>query len=361
MLTGGAVMESFMKNPVLLFNHIRPEGNLKNQILPLGHWQDIRVEGDEITGAPFFDDKDEFAMQIFHKVEGGHIRMCSAGAEPLETSKKKADLLPGQKLETVTKWIMKEASICDIGANPDALDVALYDKNDRLIRLSETPIETLIPKINMAKKTTTAADAFAALTKANTAKKAAGDAIKLAQSKVELALADEDTSDEDKEKLTADSEEEEKLSDDEKDEKISELTQKLADMEKQCNELQEKLSEQEADAENKKAETLADKGVAMRKLTHAQRADFVKLAKSDYSAAEKFLAGIKSSPSIKGSLDTTESAGGDENAEKIKKLSSKSWDELFKENGATTFLKLNAPDVYKAKYKAKFGKEPKNL
>lgn len=356
MLTSGAVVDSFIKNPVLLFNHIRPEGNLKNQILPLGHWQDIKVEGDEITGVPFFDDKDDFAMQVYHKVEGGHIRMCSAGAEPLETSKKKSDLLPGQKLATVTKWLLKEGSICDIGANPDSLNVALYDSNDKLIKLTET----LIPKIEtMAKKTTTAAEALAALKKAQEAKKNAAVAVTLAQEKLEIALADDETSDEDKEKLADADKEDKELSDDEKDEEIASLKAKLKEMETQLATLQDGARLAEEKMEETKATSLADKAVALRKITLAQKPDLIKLAKSDYAAAEKFLSGIKASPSIRLALEN----GGektDKDGERILKLSEKSFDELFR-SGDLAFVKLKAPDVYKTKYIDKFGKEPKNL
>jgi len=37
---------------VLLFNHIRPEGNDRNQILPIGYWQDIELKDGMITAVP---------------------------------------------------------------------------------------------------------------------------------------------------------------------------------------------------------------------------------------------------------------------------------------------------------------------
>ncbi|MBA3901594.1 MAG: hypothetical protein H0X62_15560, partial [Bacteroidetes bacterium] len=86
MLSEGVVMDEFDKNPVLLFNHIRPEGNDKNQILPLGYWMDLQIDGEDISAVPFFDESDEFAMKIFNKVENGTLKMCSAGAEPLDIS-----------------------------------------------------------------------------------------------------------------------------------------------------------------------------------------------------------------------------------------------------------------------------------
>ncbi len=153
MLTEGADLESFRKNPVLLFNHSRPFRESKDVLLPMGHWEDVKVEGDNITAVPYFDDKDKFAMKIYHKVEAGHIRMCSMGADPIEWSEDPKDLLPGQKLATVTKWKAVEGSIVDIGANPGSLasDIALY-KNGAQITLNTESISNLIPKIQMSKE-----------------------------------------------------------------------------------------------------------------------------------------------------------------------------------------------------------------
>lgn len=358
MLTAGAVLEGFIKNPVLLFNHIRPEGNAKNQILPIGHWQDIKVEGDDISGVPFFDDKDDFAMQIFHKVEGGHIRACSVGAEPLETSKKKSDLLPGQTLATVTKYLVKEASICDIGANPDALNVALYDSADKLIQLSDTSIETLIPKINpMAKKTKTAAEALAALKKAQEAKKTLADAVKLSQGKIEIALADDETTEEEKTQLAEGAEDIEEMSDDDKDKKIEELQAELSEVKEQLTKLQDDAKLADDEKEEQKATALADRAHLLRKITLAQKPDLIKLAKSDYAAAEKFLAGIKAAPTVRSVIDT-EADQDSPTAKKLIALKDKSFDELFR-SGELPFVKLNAPDQYKTVYKAKFNKDPK--
>lgn len=359
MLTTGAILEPFKKNPLMLFNHIRPEGNLKNQILPIGHWQDIEVNGDEISGVPYFDDKDEFAMTIFHKVEGGHIRMCSAGAEPIETSKKKSDLLPGQKLASVSKWILKEASICDIGANPDALDVALYDSSDRLIKLSETSIENFIPKITtMSKKTTTAGEALSALKKAQEAKKTAADAIKLAQSKISIALADEETSEEEKTQLSEGAEETEELSDEDKDAKIEELKKTLADTQAQLAKLHEDAKLAEEAEEDKKATALADKAYNQRKIKLSGKDGIITLAKANMKKAEEFVAGLPVLPSVKGVIEN--SSKEDHANDEIVKLSQKSFDELFK-LGKVNEVKLNAPEAYKKIYKAKFGKDPRNV
>lgn len=371
MLTEGAVLDDFEKNPLMLWNHQRPEGTDKNQILPIGHWEDIQVNGDELSAVPVFDDKDDFAMSIYNKVEAGHIRMCSAGAEPLETSEDETDLLPEQTRATVTKWRLKEASICDIGANPGSLSVALYDAKDSLIKLSDSQGKTIIPTIKMKKPLTTAKKAAA--------KKAADEAAKaekiaLAAKKKSIQLAEEAKTEEtlaagdpdDDEKLTADTDEDANLAegdadpvtDEDKDELIANLQAQIAELKEQLGIATDQLKMADDAKQDAKVENLANQAVALRKITLAQKAQIIKLAKADFKGTVEYLNSIKASKTVKETLE--ENKANTKEGERLVKLSAMSWDELFKNAGDTSFLKLNAPDVYKAKFKEKFGKEPRN-
>ncbi|MDR3057755.1 MAG: hypothetical protein LBU84_06400 [Prevotella sp.] len=135
MMTAGADLSQFERNPIMLWNHNRPWRDTKDGILPIGHWENIRIDGDRILADAVFD-TDEFAQTIALKVESGTLRMCSVGARPIETSEDPKYIKPGQRYKTILKWSLLEASIVDIGANNNAL-VALYDKDDRLIELSD--------------------------------------------------------------------------------------------------------------------------------------------------------------------------------------------------------------------------------
>lgn len=128
MLTSGADLSVFHNNPVMLLNHDDWE-------LPIGRWENIRIEGTLILADYDFDEKDEKALSIKGKVERGYLKAASIGAWPLEFSSDPALMLPGQELPTVTKWIVREASICTIGSNHNAL--ALYDKENKLIDLGD--------------------------------------------------------------------------------------------------------------------------------------------------------------------------------------------------------------------------------
>ena len=75
MLTSGANLEEFKKNPVMLLNH-------DDYSLPIGRWENIRVEGGKILADAVFDEGDARAAEVKRKVENDFIRMASIGAWP---------------------------------------------------------------------------------------------------------------------------------------------------------------------------------------------------------------------------------------------------------------------------------------
>ncbi|MCO5229603.1 MAG: hypothetical protein M9958_00465 [Chitinophagales bacterium] len=324
MLTEGAILDDFRLNPVMLFNHQRPDGNSKDQILPIGYWEDLEIEGDKITGVPFFDDEDRFAMSIYSKVENGVLRMCSAGAEPKETSSDPSLIIAGQTKETVTKWVLKEASICDIGANPNSLAfVALYSQAGSSIQLSAN-LSNQIPELKH-----------------------------LTMPKPPIQLSDEEL---EKQKLNA-GDPAKSLSDEDKDALILKLQSEIETMKEELRLASEQLRLSEEEKETEKVENLVNKAIGLKQITLSQKPYFVKLARQDYDATSKLLSTMKAAVTIK---ETLSDIAKDHEDSKILELSKKSYDELFK-NGGLAYLKLHAEDVYKEKYKSKFGQYPKNI
>lgn len=125
MLTSGANLEEFKKNPVMLLNH-------DDYSLPIGRWENIRVEGGKILADAVFDEGDARAAEVKRKVENDFIRMASIGAWPPEEKSDAYDLmLPGQTLPTVTRWTVREGSVVTIGANHNAL--VFYDRESKQI------------------------------------------------------------------------------------------------------------------------------------------------------------------------------------------------------------------------------------
>lgn len=138
--TSGIDITQYKKNPVMLYMHERGKA--------IGHMQDVTLEPNgDITGYPFFSDKNEFAMNIYYQVEEGTLNMCSSGIEPHKVSDAPEHVLPGQILATVTKGKLKEVSIVDIGGDDNAL--ALYHDGEMLLLgdAGTTDITHIIPKI----------------------------------------------------------------------------------------------------------------------------------------------------------------------------------------------------------------------
>ncbi|WP_312340626.1 hypothetical protein [Sphingobacterium sp.] len=139
--TSGVDLSQFYRNPIILWMHKRPVGG-KNDVLPLGHWTDISVRDNAIYGTPVFDENDTFAMTIYNKVESNVIRMASAGLRPVQWDE-------GGKV--LSKSIMEECSLVDIGSNGDALAVTLYTERGNTINLSSLMLKDVYT-MNLAVK-----------------------------------------------------------------------------------------------------------------------------------------------------------------------------------------------------------------
>jgi len=129
-VTAGIDLSDFRKNPIMYWLHIYPSDKDmgKNQLLPIGFWDDIKIDGDNLTAVPNFDGSDDFAMKIYHKVEHGTLRAASVSIEPLQLDENKSNWLPGQTSATYVRSKIDEASIVDKPSNPDALALS-YGSN----------------------------------------------------------------------------------------------------------------------------------------------------------------------------------------------------------------------------------------
>lgn len=112
-VTAGCDTAQYERNPVLLYMHVRGD--------VIGYIKDIKVENNEVTGEPVFDEASELSIRAKKQFDFGSLRMVSAGIEILEMSEDPKLLKPGQTRPTITKSRLIEVSIVDIGANDDAL------------------------------------------------------------------------------------------------------------------------------------------------------------------------------------------------------------------------------------------------
>lgn len=146
MLTSGADIECYKKNPILLWMHNRPWRGTKDEVLPIGIVENIRIEGDAILGELKFDATDDFSREIEKKWDAGTLRAVSVGATVIEQSSDPSVVLPGQKYETITRWRLDEVSVVDLPANEDAIALS-FEGNQNFVTLSKNNIQNFVKPI----------------------------------------------------------------------------------------------------------------------------------------------------------------------------------------------------------------------
>lgn len=298
MLTEGADLSEFERNPVMLYNH-------EDRETPIGRWTNIHIDGDRILADADFDLADPRASEIARKVEAGYISACSIGAWVEESSNDPSLRIEGQLGETVTAWKVREASICNIGANHNAL--VLYDSNDKVISCRDyTSVLELC-----CHPTSTAT--IINNTNTNNQEK------EMMKEKLTTILQLSDTVTE--ETLIG---------------KVQELRDRVKAYEAQEN---ERLTAE--------AVALTDEAISSGRLDASARSATLKLFASDHESAKAMLAALPKSPSVQSAIESAkETSLKDE-------LTSKSWDELDR-SGRLAELRDKFPSIYEEKYKAKF-------
>ncbi len=293
MLTSGADLTEFVKNPVMLLNH-------DDWDLPIGKWVNIRVEGDRILAEADFDMADERAKEIARKVADGYIRACSIGAWAIESSDDPKLMLPGQKLSTITKWQAREASICPIPANHNAL--ALYDAYGAKINMeSDTDLETVIQLIDNPNKKSNAMNR---------------ELLNL------LSLSDNATEQE-----------------------ITRAVEKLQLEKKELSDQLNAIREEERKAQREEATELINNAIASGQIDASARDSMQKLFDADHESAKVTLSALPKRRSIAGQLN--KESGNDP-------LLEKSWDELDRSGGLAE-LRDKYPEEYTKRYAERFG------
>jgi hypothetical protein len=315
----GAVLDQFKKNPVMLWMHNRAWRGTKDEILPIGYWDNIRIEGKKLLADAVFDENDEFAAAIMDKVENDFLRMASCGLRVIETSQDPKWLKPGQTCETPIKWTLKEASICDIGANDNALSLVFYDENDKMINLAENSEGSPLKKL--------ADNSTVTQTEISNMKKLLSF----------FKLSDESTEDQ----VLA---------------KVSGLQESLTLAEAAKLKAEEKLADyvkKEGEARKAEAVTLLDAAVKDGRLSADSRKPWESLFESNHDSAKLSLAAMPVRQSVKDRL-ADNGKGNETERGQFEKLS---WDELDKQ-GKLAAVKEKYLDLYEEKFEGKFGVKP---
>lgn len=302
-LTAGINTDLFSQNPLLLWNHIRPEGNNKDQVLPIGVIQELRVEPDgSMTGLPAFDDSDPFAMRIHDKYEAGIINMSSLGLDPKEVLKDKKFLKGSSKAPCLSKSDLMEVSLCDIGSNRNS--VKLYTKTGPVnLKSADDLIKLFFSSENT-------------------------DTMDFTKEVRELLKLSDNTSDAD---VLASLKTEQG--------KIATLTNDLNLKTQEVNDLKKQMA-------TDKVTNLVEKAVDDKKILPAEKDAYVKLANADFDTTKALLDAKKPYVSIQTQMNDASVVDQARLAE-LMKLSGK---ELFMQNKLDELKTLSLPS-FKAKYK----------
>ncbi len=296
MMTEGCDLSEFRKNPIMLFNHNDWE-------MPIGRWDNIRVEGDRILADADFDLEDERGREIARKVESGYLSACSVGAWVSETSSDPALMLEGQSGATVTSWTLREASICNIGANHNAL--VLYDAMGA--KVQEADYSTVLELCDGHQEQTPIITP---------------NIIKIMKDEIAKVLG------------------------------LSESTEESA-LIAAVSKLRDELKgyrQREAEALHTEAVALTDEAIREGRLDASAREATLRLFAADHESAKAMLTALTRPANVEEAIRTA----SDDRTDALRELTTKSWDELDR-SGQLEALRDGDPDAYEAKYKERFG------
>lgn len=306
MLTSGANLAEFRKNPVMFLNH-------EDHELPIGRWENIRIEQGRILADALFDEEDPRAQQVKAKVDKGFLRAASVGTWAPEEFSDAEDLkFPGQTGPTITRWTLREASVVTIGANHNAL--AMYDRS------TGTRIDLVDSKSLVRLMDTTT-------TKHNT------NMFKTLKSILRLQDA---TSDEDVMTAVKDA--------------VAEK-ERLEAENKSLKDAADKAAAERRQQQQVEATALVDAAVRDGRINAPGREGFLKFFDRDFEAAKASLEAIPARPSIAAQVGKNDTVD-------LKDFAG-SWDELFRADRLQE-LKDKSPELFKQKFKERFGVDYRN-
>jgi hypothetical protein len=314
MLTSGADLSEFRKNPVMLLGH-------NDWSLPIGKWENIRIEGGKILAEPVFDMEDETGRTVAGKVNNDFIRMASIGAwSPEELSDDPALKYPGQTGPTVIRWKVREASIVTIGANHNA--IAFYDRKGNVIEIKNS--EQLISLFDLSsdkgknnkndKKEESMKNLLVMLGLADTANE--GDAVNA----LRVVIQNSD-------RLKAEN---------------ATLTARI-----------DAISKAEKEKRKTDAVALVDQAVKDARIDARAKESYLKLFDADFDSAKAALESIAKRQSVVGMIEAAKGNAATEPGD----LQKMNWEELDRAE-KLTLLKDRYPDVYAEKFEARFGCKP---
>ncbi|MCQ2202405.1 MAG: HK97 family phage prohead protease [Bacteroidales bacterium] len=123
LLLSGLNLENFLKNPIAIRQH-------DTWSVPVGRWENVRVEKGQLLGTLVFDKNDEEAVKLYWKYKDGFMNAVSIHIVPIEESEDESLLLPGQKYPTIVKSELLEVSVVTLPGNANAVKLLNMDGSE---------------------------------------------------------------------------------------------------------------------------------------------------------------------------------------------------------------------------------------
>ena len=282
----GINLSRFEKNPVMLYQH--------NPHMVIGRWEDIKIEGGQLSATPVFDMEDPEAAEIARKVEQGFIKGCSMGIVIKQMTRTKG-------IDTATESVLLEASIVSIPADENALVV--YDSEDKQNQLSINDFNKLFYIMKEKKEPELQPD---------------NSEIALSQRNMELQA------------------------------QVDEQSETIKALNAKIDELKRDLAERDY----REAEAFVDKAIADGKITEEVKSEALSFYLSFPKETEKLFGAIKSADEPSALQRQTLSEMVNKQA-----APTQTWDELDRIPGALRKLKDENPEEFKRLYREKFNQE----
>lgn len=306
LLTSGYNLSAFAKNPIGYYMHDREAGVLLK-------WEDVKVEGDQITGYPVINLSHARGQQTIDEIENGFLNAASMGHFVVEKmTDDESFKLPGQFGPTVTKWSNRECSLVDVPGNFNALK--LYDKEGEEINLADFQ-----KKSSSMKKVILSAGALAALKLSAEADETAVDTV------INDLLA--------------------------KAAKVDQLTNELSAANTAKTNAENALATAKKEAVQKEVKDLLSAALEGKKITKEVSDKLAATYAENPSGLKDLLAVMPAYQSITEAIKTGSTGA--------KELADLTFDELDKQ-GKLEDLRAKDPETFKAKFKAKFGVDYKS-
>jgi len=114
--------------------------------LPIGKFEDVRLEDNKLKAWAVFDNEDDKSMKIFRKLAKGFLQSFSVGINVIDKVLVKEE--DGVKYYDVTSWSIDEASVVGIPAIPTA-KVGLKKDEDENNGVNRAEVEALAKNQNL--------------------------------------------------------------------------------------------------------------------------------------------------------------------------------------------------------------------